>query len=352
MLVLNGARDDMPEPQRLVIDWLHTWTGPYLIPGVAISNYSLPEGPATDLLVITPNACIAIAVEGMLLKESGTLRCPAEERWQLTGFDGDPVRVPAGDPNPLPRVRAAMDSLAQHLASAADIDTNVTGLVLVLPQVGTAVTADPGGPLPAGIEVLAGELRELRGWFRTTARREIAWTAEQVRAALAALHFADAVTVAQLAAEGFRSAEADRPPAPTHTPPVTPGPPPTLPGPADAPPPAEPVPAPLSTTGAARAKRPVDKPKSAKTGSAKPRANRGPLLLAIGAVVAVLILGGAIWLFAQSGSTVGPPDTGNHSVTEPPPQLPIEVPPPTTEPTTEAPSPRTPQGCFPFQPDC
>lgn len=343
MLVLNGARDNMPEPQRLVVDWLHTWNGPYLIPGVAISGYTLPEraAPTADLLVITPNACVAIDVAGMLLKESGTLRCPAEEPWRLAGFDGDPVAARTGAPNPLPDLRAAMDAMARHLAGAAGIDTNVSGLVVVLPQVGTAVTTDPGGPLPAGIDVLAGELRELRGWFRTTARREIAWTAEQVREALAALHFADAVTVAQLAAEGFRSTAADNPPTPTHAPPVSPGPPP-LPGPAD-----EPAPAPLSSTGAARAKPQVGKPKPT-----APATRRGPLLLAIGVVVAVLILGGAIWLFAKSGPAVGPPDVGTPGVTAPAPELPIDVPAPSEAPTTAPSSPRTPQGCFPFQPNC
>ncbi|WP_067464028.1 nuclease-related domain-containing protein [Nocardia amamiensis] len=68
MLVIN-ERTTAPRSEQRVLDWLRSWTGQYVIVGLAISGCYVPdrnrkgEAQEADLVVITPRAAVVIEVK-------------------------------------------------------------------------------------------------------------------------------------------------------------------------------------------------------------------------------------------------------------------------------------------------
>ena len=98
MLVIN-ERAVMPRSEQRVLDWMRTWTGQYVIVGLAISGCRVPdrEGDAreADLVVITPRAVLVIEVEGTVPDATtGVLSVRPDGRWRLSGLRGTRSRCP------------------------------------------------------------------------------------------------------------------------------------------------------------------------------------------------------------------------------------------------------------------
>ncbi|MFE2994012.1 hypothetical protein ACFXG4_03220 [Nocardia sp. NPDC059246] len=90
MLVINGDGSRVPGTEKEVPDWLRIWNGDYRIGdyrigGIAISGCYIPDrrpghsGNATeaDLVIITPQLCVVIQVEGLTEPVDGQMTCPA-----------------------------------------------------------------------------------------------------------------------------------------------------------------------------------------------------------------------------------------------------------------------------------
>ncbi|WP_067891690.1 nuclease-related domain-containing protein [Nocardia vaccinii] len=218
MLVLNGDRGGIPSTEKIILDWLRAWNGADMVGGVAISGCYLTDrrhgrrATETDLVVITPHTCVVVEVKGITLPVGGVMSCPANGPWSIPGVAGSPVHVRANDLNPLNQVREGTFNL-KNLAKRIGIDAFVSGLVLIVPHQGRSVTVATQD-LPTGTDVLAGSASELLAWFGKSGRRAAAWTAEQAHALLTVLNFGEAVTIAELAAQGFSAAQpADLPPS-------------------------------------------------------------------------------------------------------------------------------------------
>ncbi|MET7770797.1 nuclease-related domain-containing protein [Nocardia sp. NPDC005366] len=409
MLVINAERTGIPPTEQRIIGWLRTWTDEYKVAGIAISGCYVPErnnprtAQETDLVVITPHTCVAVEVKGIIPRAGGELSCSANGRWSLSGVPQDPVHVRKGDTNPINQVSDAFFNL-KACAEKAGIEAFVAGLVLVVPHARYPVTLRWSGPQPKGCDVELAGLSQLRQYFRRrAARHEACWSAERVHALLAALGYADRVTPEQLVAEGFPteprqsssapSPAAASPPAHPPTAPVSPRdfgppipasppaapihaqPPPAPPAartPATAPPPTSPPRAPLKSRPLISPDRPfdvsrptvlpTDRPREStvpqRDTATRPRRRRGGVVL-LGAAAAIALIGGGIWAVTQGGSdSTEPRQTGDQltptTTVEPPapPPQPTTVPPPPPPPPTERSAPRTPRGCYPFQPDC
>lgn len=141
------------------------------------------------------------------------LWCPANGPWSIPGVPGSPVHIRQNDVNPVNQVIGGVFNL-KHLTSRAGMDAFISGLVLVMPHPRCSITLAKRD-LPTGMDVLVGSLPELRTWFQGLARRKAFWTAEQAHAVLAALNYGHAVTIADLAAQGFTS---EHPATPTPRP--------------------------------------------------------------------------------------------------------------------------------------
>ncbi|MFE3194535.1 nuclease-related domain-containing protein [Nocardia sp. NPDC059240] len=219
MLVINGDRRRIPPTEKIVLDWLRSWNDTFTIGGVAISGCQIPDRrpghhhtTEADLVIITPRFWVVVEVKGLVKSGvGGEMVCPANGRWSLPSIpDRSPVYVRQGDTNPLDQVSDSTFNL-KALAERTNIGKPfVLGLVLVMPWPGHTLTI-AASTLPQGINVEVGTLSGLRSWFHQHAKgRPCVWNAEQVYALLGALNFADAVTQAELAAEGFAS---DAPPS-------------------------------------------------------------------------------------------------------------------------------------------
>ncbi|MFE3052441.1 hypothetical protein [Nocardia sp. NPDC059239] len=202
-------------------DWLRIWNGDYRIGGIAISGCYIPDRrPGTssnateaDLVIITPQLCVVIQVEGLTEPVDGQMTCPADGPWTHSAIEGPPVHVRRNDTNPLDRVSAGTVNLKNLTRQDRIGDTFVSGLVLVTPPDGHTLTLATTW-MPTGIDVRVGTLSDLRLWFYIrAARRPPVWTAEQVHALLRALNLADTVSFADLAAEGFACAAPSPSPA-------------------------------------------------------------------------------------------------------------------------------------------
>lgn len=355
MKVVNGDRAGIPGTERVVMDWLRAWSGDYFIGGVALSGCFVPDGKGkefeADLVLITPQICAVVEVKGITQPVGGALSCPSNGPWSLPGIVGSPVHVRSGDSNPFDQVRPNTFNL-KNLAVRVGIDKPfVLGLVLVLPQAGHDITLVKKGS-PTGIEVKVGSLSGFRGWFHANARgRKALWSAEQAHALIRELNFAHVVTTADLAAEGFASAD-----------PLT-----TTPRAAQSPPPVDasrrarprrytdrpPAPAlsapPAAGTSTARnvSARTVGRPASPPAFSGTTRRSRprtGPAVVAT--VLMVMLFGGGWWVFGQGNGGTDPRETtitGEVSQTITAPALPpIEEQPP-------APPPSPTRNCYPFK---
>ncbi|MGV9336525.1 nuclease-related domain-containing protein [Nocardia sp. NPDC003726] len=355
MRVINADREGIAPTEKQVIGWLQKWNDGFHIPGIAISGCYVPDrkkpghGQEADLVVITPQTCVVIEIKGILPRVSGLLSCTTNGRWTLSGTDEDPVHVRKGDMNPIGQVSDGYYNLKDQ-AEKVGIDAFIAGMVLVVPREKYPVTLDWSGPKPKGCEVRLADYSGLRKYFHhRAARHEPSWTAERVHTLLTALNYGTEITVAQLIAEGFT---AKRPQSSSKVPepdpwlaPVTPLP--------SARPPAPPTPPPAAP------QRPVDLGRSSAdavdysyepidpvhTTAAPDRRRHG--VQAVGAVAAIALIVGGVWVLAQARTDTAEPQPVSNEVTQSSTEEPTAVPPP-----AEAPAPRAPTGCFPFQSNC
>ncbi|MEV0031079.1 NERD domain-containing protein [Nocardia sp. NPDC050793] len=208
MLVIN-ERTAIPRSEQRVLEWMRTWTGQYVIVGLAISGCYIPErdrkgrAQEADLVVITPRAVVVLEVKGMAPDASaGTLTVQANGRWRLSGFEGDPIHVREQDTSPFDQVTNNVFNL-KALVSPRHPDAFVDGLVVVVPPWESTVTLNVESRRHGCGVVLGSTPGELRAWFHRTAGRRFVWTAEDVHALLEELNLGDKVSVEELVAEGF-----------------------------------------------------------------------------------------------------------------------------------------------------
>ncbi|WP_405493800.1 hypothetical protein [Nocardia sp. NBC_00511] len=201
--VRNDDPSRLSSTERTVVNWLKSWSGPHAVPGIAIVQCQ-----DADVVVWTPQTCVVVGVHGFTERVTGTLNCAQDEPWTV---DGKPAPID-GDADPLERVRRQTVDLAGQLRSAPGREhVPVSGLVLLVPQLGSRVKLEKGS-LPAGIDVLIGDgPSSLRSYFTTIAEGAApSWDAAQVGQALGALGFAAAATYSDLVTEGFPVPESAR----------------------------------------------------------------------------------------------------------------------------------------------
>ncbi|GAB3206108.1 hypothetical protein [Nocardia tengchongensis] len=194
--VRNDDPSRLSSTERTVVNWLKSWSGPHAVPGIAVVQCQ-----DADVVVWTPQTCVVVGVHGFTERVTGTLECAQDQPWTV---DERPAPLD-GDADPLDRVRRQTMDLAGQLRSAPGRErVPVSGLVLLVPQLGSRVKLEKG-ELPTGIDVLIGDgPSSLRAYFTTLAEGAPAsWDAAQVGQALGALGFAAAATYSDLVSEGF-----------------------------------------------------------------------------------------------------------------------------------------------------
>ncbi|MFE2994032.1 hypothetical protein ACFXG4_03320 [Nocardia sp. NPDC059246] len=194
--VRNDDPSRLSSTERTVVNWLKSWSGPHAVPGIAVVQCQ-----DADVVVWTPQTCVVVGVHGFTERVTGTLACAQDQPWTV---DGKPAPID-GDADPLERVRRQTVDLAGQLRSAPGREhVPVSGLVLLVPQLGSRVKLEKGA-LPAGIDVLIGDgPSSLRAYFTTLAEgARASWDAGQVGQALGSLGFAAAATYSDLVSEGF-----------------------------------------------------------------------------------------------------------------------------------------------------
>ncbi|MEV6322651.1 NERD domain-containing protein [Nocardia sp. NPDC051787] len=208
MLVIN-ERTTAPRSEQRVLDWMRSWTGQYVIVGLAISGCYLPvrnrtdEAQGADLVVITPRAAIVIEVKGTVPEAmTGVLSVQANGRWRLSGFDGDPIDDRDHDGSPFDHVTNNVFNL-KELVRKHHPDAYVDGLIVVVPPRESTVTLNIESRRKGCGVVLGNTPVELRAWFHRTASRKLIWTAERVHTLLGDLNLADQVSIEDLVADGF-----------------------------------------------------------------------------------------------------------------------------------------------------
>ncbi|WP_433598670.1 hypothetical protein ACQPXH_23540 [Nocardia sp. CA-135953] len=208
MLVVN-ERAAVTRSEQCVLDWMRTWTGQYVIVGLAISGCPRPDRNSEEtvreagLVVFTPRAMVVIEAEEVAAEVTTGVSGPADGRSRLLEFQGDPVPVRDCDTSPFDRVTSQVLDL-EELVRKRHPDAFVDGLVVVVPPRDASVVLDIEASEHGNCVVL-GSSAGLRAWFHRTANRKLIWTAEQVHALLGELHLSHVVTVEDLAAEGFPS---------------------------------------------------------------------------------------------------------------------------------------------------
>jgi hypothetical protein len=208
MLVIN-ERTTAPRSEQRVLSWMRTWTGQYVIVGLAISGCYLPdrdhkgEARESDLVVITPRAAVVIDVQDTVPEATaGVLSVQANGRWRLSGFAGDPIQPRHDDSSPFDRVTSNVVNL-RALVRQQHGDASVDGLIVVVPPQDSALTLNIESRRRGCAVVLGTGQADLRAWFHRTASRELIWTAERTHALLTDLNLGDQITVDDLAADGF-----------------------------------------------------------------------------------------------------------------------------------------------------
>ncbi|MEU1548253.1 hypothetical protein [Nocardia sp. NPDC005745] len=206
MLVIN-ERTTAPRSEQRVLGWMRSWTGQYVIVGLAISGCYLPdrkgEAREADLVVITPRAAVVIDVQDTVPEATaGVLSVQANGRWRLSGFAGDPIQPRHDDSSPFDRVTSNVVNL-QALVRKQHGDASVDGLIVVVPPEDSALTLNVESRRRGCAVVLGAGQADLRAWFHRTASRKLIWTAERTHTLLTDLNLGDQVTVDDLAADGF-----------------------------------------------------------------------------------------------------------------------------------------------------
>lgn len=209
--MLVKVRDSDPSrlssTERIVVDWLMTWRGSRALSGLASIG---PRG--TDMIVWTPKTCVLVLIRGLTERMVGTLNCGQDQPWTI---DGSAATLEAGekDRTPLDDLVDRADDVEQKLRAIPNLaDTNITGVVLVVPQLGSRLKLAKG-ELPQGTDVLLGDgPSSLRNYInRTTSGSPDIWDAGRVEQAVAALGIRPAVTASELMSEGFPAARAAKP---------------------------------------------------------------------------------------------------------------------------------------------
>jgi hypothetical protein len=215
--MLVKVRGDDPSrlssTERTVVNWLKSWTGAHALPGIAIV-----KSEAADVIVWTPKTCVVVVLKGFTERVNGTLVCAATEPWTIDGQIAPLEGVQTGT-EPMEEVNARTRGLEHELRGAPGREgVGVTGIVLVIPQLGTRIALEKG-PLPSGVDVVVGDgPSSLRAYFNRIAGDDSgtnpppadSWDAAQVGQALGTLGFAAAATYSDLIAEGFPAPRADR----------------------------------------------------------------------------------------------------------------------------------------------
>ncbi|MGW5724929.1 NERD domain-containing protein [Nocardia beijingensis] len=208
MLVIN-ERTTAPRSEQRVLDWMRTWTGQYVIVGLAISGCYLPdrerkeETQEADLVVITPRAAVVVEVKGTVPEAtSGVLSVQANGRWRLSGYAGDPIHVRDHDSSPFDQVTNNVFNL-KALVRKHNAEAFVDGLIVVVPPRDSNLTLNIESRRRGCAVVLGAGQADLRAWFHRTASRKLIWTAERTHALLTELNLGDQVTVDDLVADGF-----------------------------------------------------------------------------------------------------------------------------------------------------
>ncbi|MFE7745785.1 NERD domain-containing protein [Nocardia sp. NPDC057455] len=208
MLVIN-ERTTAPRSEQRVLDWMRSWTGQYVIVGLAISGCYLPdrerrdETQEADLVVITPRAAVVVEVKGTVPEAtSGVLSVQANGRWRLSGYAGDPIHVRDHDSSPFDQVTNNVFNL-KALVRKHNADAFVDGLIVLVPPKDSNLTLNIESRRRGCAVVLGAGQADLRAWFHRTASRKLIWTAERTHALLTDLNLGDQVTVDDLAADGF-----------------------------------------------------------------------------------------------------------------------------------------------------
>ncbi|AYF74513.1 hypothetical protein D7D52_12305 [Nocardia yunnanensis] len=194
--VRNDDPSRLSSTERTVVNWLKSWSGPHAVPGIAVVQCQ-----DADVVVWTPQTCVVVGVHGFTERVTGTLTCAQGQPWTV---DGKPAPID-GDADPLERVRRQTVELAGQLRAAPGREqVPVSGLVLLVPQLGSRVKLEKG-ELPTGIDVLIGDgPSSLRAYFTKLAEgAPPSWDAAQVGQALGALGFAAAASYSDLVSEGF-----------------------------------------------------------------------------------------------------------------------------------------------------
>ncbi|MGK8501195.1 NERD domain-containing protein [Nocardia asiatica] len=208
MLVIN-ERTTAPRSEQRVLDWMRTWTGQYVIVGLAVSGCYLPdrerkdETQEADLVVITPRAAVVVEVKGTVAEAtSGVLSVQANGRWRLSGYAGDPIHVPDHDSSPFDQVTNNVSNL-NALVRKHNAEAVVDGLIVVVPPDDSNLTLNIESRRRGCAVVLGAGQADLRAWFHRTASRKLVWTAERTHALLTDLNLGDQVTIDDLVADGF-----------------------------------------------------------------------------------------------------------------------------------------------------
>ncbi|MGW4092780.1 NERD domain-containing protein [Nocardia sp. NPDC004750] len=208
MLVIN-ERTTAPRSEQRVLDWMRSWTGQYVIVGLAISGCYLPdrerkdETQEADLVVITPRAAVVVEVKGTVPEAtSGVLSVQANGRWRLSGYAGDPIHVRDHDSSPFDQVTNNVFNL-KTLVRKHNAEAFVDGLIVVVPPRDSNLTLNIESRRRGCAVVLGAGQADLRAWFHRTASRKLIWTAERTHALLTDLNLGDQITVDDLVADGF-----------------------------------------------------------------------------------------------------------------------------------------------------
>ncbi|MET9028336.1 NERD domain-containing protein [Nocardia sp. NPDC004168] len=208
MLVIN-ERTTAPRSEQRVLDWMRSWTGQYVIVGLAISGCYLPdrerkdETQEADLVVITPRAAVVVEVKGTVPEAtSGVLSVQANGRWRLSGYAGDPIHVRDHDSSPFDQVTNNVFNL-KTLVRKHNAEAFVDGLIVVVPPKDSNLTLNIESRRRGCAVVLGAGQADLRAWFHRTASRKLIWTAERTHALLTDLNLGDQITIDDLVADGF-----------------------------------------------------------------------------------------------------------------------------------------------------
>ncbi|WP_280502210.1 hypothetical protein, partial [Nocardia farcinica] len=199
MLVIDEATAVAYSEQR-VIDWMRTWSGQWIIVGLALR---VGSGEHTDLVVLTPRATIVMDVEGTVPDaRDGVLSVRPDGRWKLSGYEGDPL----GE-NETPGAKRSLDRMSDAVAALSETvrarnpEARVEGLVVVVPPGESDITVRGGAGRPRCGVVVAETAADLRAWFHRTASRPVVWSAESAHDQNNELGAGERVSVEDLHAE-------------------------------------------------------------------------------------------------------------------------------------------------------